>query len=100
MSTYLVILFLGVVYFSSGRIHPKLILNKYEYNLVQKVKTGKTIWICTKKNQLKCKARLQSSGKCIRIKAVDHNHPPTHDGIFGNLKSQVVHIEYTSEKFM
>lgn len=93
-------IFPGRIFFTSGRIHPKIILNQYEYNLVhQKVSSNKSLWICTKKGQLKCKARLQSFGKCIRVKSVQHNHPSTYEGDFSTLKSQIVNIEYTSNRF-
>lgn len=100
ISWLILAMFPGRIFFTSGRIHPKIILNQYEYNLVhQKMSSNKSLWICSKKAQLKCKARLQSFGKCIRIKAVQHNHPPTYEGNFSTLKSQIVNIEYTANRF-
>lgn len=98
-SYLLTLYFPGTVYFSLGRKNPKIIMNNYEFKMRPTANSSKTLWICTQESRKKCKVRLLSYGRCIKVKAVQHNHQPTYTGNYELLKSQVVNIEYTTDRF-
>lgn len=87
----------GIIYFAPGRKYPKIIMDNYEYKLRKNNSSEKkTTWICT---QPGCKVRMMSREKSITVKAVQHNHGPTYRGDYANLKSQILNIECTKERF-
>ncbi|XP_018573600.1 protein tramtrack, beta isoform isoform X20 [Anoplophora glabripennis] len=64
----------GIIYISRGRKHPRLILDKFEFNLHIK-DAFRTRWRCTNQNKTKCSAVLYTSGNEVTMKH-EHNHLP------------------------
>ncbi|CAH1999177.1 unnamed protein product [Acanthoscelides obtectus] len=43
---------------------------------MERTSTHRLMWCCTRKESLKCKARIVTFGKVLLIKHMDHNHAP------------------------
>ncbi|XP_019880604.1 protein tramtrack, beta isoform isoform X27 [Aethina tumida] len=55
--------------------YPKLVYNGYKYYVNSRL-TDRTYWLCSSYGKMdKCKARLMSTGKSIKLSS-EHNHPP------------------------
>ncbi|XP_044262656.1 protein tramtrack, beta isoform-like isoform X23 [Tribolium madens] len=64
----------GLVYFTSGKKYPKLILDRNIFIIASKF-DGQTKWRCSLNTRSRCKVRLLSYGKTVELKGT-HNHPP------------------------
>lgn len=71
---YLLGYFLDIIHVGRFRRHPKLIIDDYEYQIYDK-SIQKTGWRCRYFRKHKCKAKLFTTGKTVRVYN-DHNHPP------------------------
>nr|CAH7732219.1 unnamed protein product [Callosobruchus chinensis] len=63
------------VYKRRGQKNDILMYKRYEYKM-ERTSTHRLMWCCTKKETLKCRARVVTFGKVLFIKYMDHNHAP------------------------
>lgn len=63
-----------MIFLVPARKNSKIILNNHVYTTNRKFE-GKTMWLCSQYQKRRCKARIISFGKTIKITA-DHNHLP------------------------
>lgn len=88
-------LFLGTIYFGTGRKNPLLILNNYEYRVQRKMETT-TFWVCTFCGRTRCKARLITKAKVVIMSFNEHNHEPKLVDVTGLISSNVTIIRKRS----
>ncbi|XP_045468582.1 protein tramtrack, beta isoform-like isoform X13 [Harmonia axyridis] len=82
----------GIIYFTQGKKYPKLIINRYEFMLERKY-ADKTAWTCKYKEKKKCKARLLTYGRTVKLMNSIHTHPADFNGDVDSLISTVVYFE-------
>lgn len=58
-----------------GVKNPKIIVDDYEYVINRKV-AGKTMWRCSVYHKNRCKSRIMTYGKTVKITS-EHTHPPS-----------------------
>lgn len=68
-----------------------MILNSFEFKVERRL-YNKSVWCCTLKDRLKCKARCVTYGKTLELKRIGHNHESTFKGQYEQLSSQVLNI--------
>lgn len=60
----------------------KLVFNGHSYSQHRKRSDGATYWLCCRRNQFKCKAKLHTkrigSREMVRIVNDQHSHPSEH----------------------
>ncbi|CAG9764330.1 unnamed protein product [Ceutorhynchus assimilis] len=65
-----------IIYVVAGVKNPKLIVDDYEYLINRKDHASrKTMWLCSQYHKIKCKSRIITYGKTVKINS-SHNHPP------------------------
>lgn len=84
------------VYFTSGKKHPVMIIDGYEFKLFHR-SSNCSVWACTQNVKHKCKVRLLTKGRELQIKAVSHTHQTTYKGGYQGLYSQIVSVVYCSK---
>lgn len=62
------------IYVIPGTKNPKLIIDQNEYSVHEKLE-GKTRWRCNSYHKTKCRSRLLTFGKVVRVRH-SHNHTP------------------------
>lgn len=73
--------------------NPKIILDNHDYIVLRK-EFNKTIWMCARyfsSKTCRCKSRLVTSGKEVRLSG-EHNHLPRENRFMKNMLSQKVTI--------
>lgn len=73
-----------------GIKNPKIIVDDNEYLINRKTCLGKTMWLCGQYHKLKCKSRIITFGKTVKITS-KHNHPPVRPDL-SNSVMQWFHI--------
>ncbi|XP_023014955.1 uncharacterized protein isoform X17 [Leptinotarsa decemlineata] len=63
----------GLIYFSRGAKHPMMILDSNSFKIERRL-TNKTIWCCTYKVKMKCKARCITYSNTVEVKQDNHTH--------------------------
>lgn len=99
LDNLLTLYILAIVYFTAGKKHPVMIMDGYEFKLLQRT-AASSVWVCTQNVKHRCKVRLLTTGRQIQIKRVNHTHEVTFKGDYKGLglHSQSVSIVYC-EKF-
>ncbi|XP_063907092.1 modifier of mdg4-like isoform X30 [Zophobas morio] len=88
----------GVIYFTRGLKHPKLILDRCEFLVYQRTSTY-TKWRCAQARS-RCKAALVTYGKVVLCINEEHNHEPAlGSGPLGSIFSQRVTILRKNRSF-
>ncbi|XP_076252138.1 uncharacterized protein LOC143191191 isoform X12 [Rhynchophorus ferrugineus] len=62
------------IYVVAGKKNPKIIVDDNEYTINRKLKE-RTMWICSQYQRVKCKSRIISYGKTVKVTS-SHNHAP------------------------
>lgn len=70
------IIVLGTIYIVAGLRNPKIILDNDEFQINRKLE-GKTMWKCAQYNKTRCRSRLITFGKSLKI-TFPHNHKPAY----------------------
>ena len=65
----------GIIYVTKGKKYPKIILENDEYQIYQK-DHNRTRWRCAQYFKTKCKSRLVTYGRVVKINVEEHNHVP------------------------
>ncbi|CAG9822904.1 unnamed protein product [Phaedon cochleariae] len=69
----------SIIHYIPGLKHRILVFKNFEYKKERNT-PKRTMWCCTKKEKLKCKARVVTHGFKLILKNQSHNHPPTFQG--------------------
>ncbi|KAL3277330.1 hypothetical protein HHI36_012681 [Cryptolaemus montrouzieri] len=67
-------LFSENIYIERGTKNPKIILDRSSF-IINRKKTDRTLWICSKYRRTNCKARLVTFGRNVKL-TYGHNHSP------------------------
>lgn len=90
-----IIFFVGTVYFQCGRKNPKIVVDQYAF-YYQKKRDNTTYWYCCSNGQKKCKARVITSGKMVRVIGF-HNHCPKEIKKFLLEPQEAIIVRYTGK---
>ncbi|KAL3277339.1 hypothetical protein HHI36_012690 [Cryptolaemus montrouzieri] len=90
---------LRIIYFTHGKKYPKLIIDRYEFMLERKY-ADKTAWTCKYKEKKKCKARLLTFGRTVKLMNSTHNHIADFNGDVESLISTFVNIEEKEKSYI
>lgn len=90
--------FLVIVYFTLGKKHPVMVIDGYEFKLLQRTSLS-SVWVCTQNVKHRCRVRLMTTGRQIQMKPYQHTHPQTFKGHVNFLRSQTFSLIYR-EKFV
>ncbi|XP_060525353.1 modifier of mdg4-like isoform X36 [Cylas formicarius] len=74
-----------------GKKNPKIVIDgTYEY-VLQHRRQDRNLWRCVEYQKSKCRSRLTTFGKTVKLNKIRHNHPPTNP-YMGNAISQFVNL--------
>ncbi|CAG9764317.1 unnamed protein product [Ceutorhynchus assimilis] len=68
-----------------------MIIDGFEF-VVHRNNESRSSWMCIGHNKYKCKVRLLTTGRVLKMKNIAHNHGRTFTGDYRNLKGQMVQV--------